>query len=86
MTGGGEAAYTPIVYIPSYANTTQAQCFALQQPEQIDCLSQMLNVTDPPSIYNYWEYSSLWEPVTCLLSNVTLGNRADDSGTFELII
>lgn len=81
MGGGGEGGdVSPVYSVFSYANYTQAQCFGLEQAQQIDCLEQMLNVTNPPSIYNYFEYSNLWEPVACLLSNVTLQNRADDDG------
>jgi hypothetical protein len=64
----------------NYGSYSQEQCFALQENEEVDCLMQMLNTTDPPSIYNYLEYNALWEPVSCLIRNVTIGNRADDDG------
>ena len=82
MTGGGDGGgdAAPAYDLVSYANYTQPQCFELAPSQQVDCVSQMLNITAPPSIYDYFDYSNLWEPVSCLLMNVTLQNRADDAG------
>jgi hypothetical protein len=66
------------VTINDYNNFTTGQCFALPQTdEQVMCNSQHLNIYDPPSIYNYSQYTPLWESVSCLLWNTTLSNRVD---------
>jgi hypothetical protein len=39
-----------------------------------------LNITDPPSIYSYSQYSALWQPAWCMLWNVTLSGRVDSQG------
>jgi hypothetical protein len=84
-TSDESAVFYPASFV-SYGNYSQAQCFALgQEDQEVDCLLQMLNTTDPPSIYNYWDYNALWEPVSCLIRNVTLGDRADDSGKYLCI-
>lgn len=59
----------------------EGQCFALETPEeQVDCFAENLNITDPPSIYSFVKYPQLWEPITCLLWNVTLSFRVDEEG------
>ena len=79
-TSSGESTQTLPASFVNYGNYTEAQCFTLDANAQVDCFMQMLNTTDPPSIYNYWDYNALWEPVSCLLRNVTLSDRADDEG------
>ena len=64
----------------SYDNYTAAQCFALPSAEQVLCSEQHLNVSDPPSIYSFWQYNELWEPISCYLWNVTLEQRVDIAG------
>lgn len=79
-------AVSPIPYtsfITSYANYTLDQCFALPDAQEVACVEQQLNVTDPPSIYSFTEYNALWEPISCYLWNVTLGHRIDVAGTFN---
>lgn len=82
MGGGDGSSDGGVAYsVVSYADYTQPQCFTLAETtDRVDCLQQMLNVTDPPSIYGYAEYNALWEPVSCLISNVTLFHRYDDAG------
>ncbi|KAI3423997.1 hypothetical protein D9Q98_009830 [Chlorella vulgaris] len=68
----------------SYAGYTADQCLALTPPNaQVACSAQLLNVTDPPSIYSWDEYAFLWEGVTCMLSNVTYTNRVDIPDNFN---
>lgn len=64
-------------YITSYANYTLDQCFALPDAQEVACVEQQLNITDPPSIYSFSEFPALWEPISCYLWNVTLGYRVD---------
>lgn len=53
-------------------------CSFNQRPTQlVACEIQDLNVTDPPSIYNFRDYPSVWTPVICNLLNVTLKHRVD---------
>lgn len=59
---------------------TQEQCLALEAREEVLCTIQQLNVTDPPSIYGFENFTSVWEPVACLLYNVTLQDRVDLRG------
>ena len=55
---------------------TLSQCFELEdQYNQVLCESQRLNVTDPPSIYGFQNFSNVWSGVGCLLLNVTLRDR-----------
>lgn len=75
---GESPAFYPASFV-NYGNYSRAQCFTLDEDNSVDCLMQMLNTTDPPSIYTYWDYNALWEPVSCLLRNVTLTNRDDDN-------
>ena len=42
----------------SYANYSALQCFSLPPQEQVPCSAQQLNISDPPSIYSFDEYSS----------------------------
>ncbi|KAL4437060.1 hypothetical protein ABPG75_004199 [Micractinium tetrahymenae] len=68
----------------SWANVSAAACLALPTPdEQVACSAQQLNITDPPSIYDWASSSFLWTPVTCLLSNVTYSNRVDQASAFN---
>jgi len=78
---GGESTTSQIYTWNSYANYTSEQCLALSVPaDEVLCSSQMLNVTNPPSIYGFVNYTQLWEPVSCLLWNVTLGDRVNVQG------
>lgn len=81
---GESTAFYPASFV-NYGNYSEAQCFTLDESNSVDCLMQMLNTTDPPSIYTYWDYNALWEPVSCLLRNVTLKDRADDDGKSLLL-
>ena len=63
-----------------FSNYTEEQCLALEPREQVLCVVQQLNVTDPPSIYGFENFTSAWEPVACLLYNVTLQDRVDIQG------
>ncbi|GAB4813268.1 hypothetical protein N2152v2_000314 [Parachlorella kessleri] len=55
---------------------TSAFCEGLPAQEyEVNCSAQNLNIYEPPSIYEYEEYSTLWEPITCYLWNVTYHNR-----------
>jgi len=63
-----------------FSNYTGEQCLALEPTEEVLCTIQQLNVTDPPSIYGFENFTSVWEPVACLLYNVTLQDRVDLQG------
>eukprot|EP00887_Chlorella_sp_A99_P005087 scaffold25.g5087.t1 len=61
--------------LDDYGNYTAAQCFALPAEQQVPCSAQHLNVSDPPSTYSFDSHSVLWEPIQCLLANVTYSTR-----------
>lgn len=62
----------------SYDNSTAAQCLLLPVPaQQVSCSSQHLNTSDPPSTWGVVDYGMLWEPITCLLWNVTYSKRVN---------
>lgn len=61
----------------SYANYTPSQCFQFPPEEQVSCSAQMLNSTNPPSEYSFVQDTTLWEPIWCLLYNVSLTNRVE---------
>jgi hypothetical protein len=63
-----------------YDGFTSQQCLALPPEQQVDCSGQHLNITNPPSIYTYTQYSALWQPAWCMLWNVTLSGRIDNQG------
>lgn len=46
----------------------------------MNCFQQALNVTDPPSIYDYDDYQSVWLNTVCLLWNVTYSHRVSVHG------
>ncbi len=57
--------------------------FCLSLPEaaqQVTCSAQNLNIYEAPSIYNFNDFASLWQPITCLLWNVTYGSRQELAG------
>lgn len=82
--GGGEPFSPNIV---SYSNYTAEQCFSLYpESSQVTCSSQHLNIYEPPSEWDYGHYNSLWTPVTCMLYNVTLGDRVDLESTWFVSI
>ena len=65
-----------IEYGQSSNITSINQCFELDDSfDQVLCESQRLNVTQPPSIYDFNNYSSIYADLACVLLNVTLGNR-----------
>jgi hypothetical protein len=68
-----------------YANYTAQQCFNpnFTFSQQVDCHSQHLNVTHPPSTWSYDEYPFLWEPTVCLLTNVTYSQRINVPDNFN---
>lgn len=56
--------------------TSLSQCFELEEPfDQVLCESQRLNITDPPSIYDFANFTSIYTNIACALLNVTLGDR-----------
>lgn len=60
----------------AYSYYTEEQCLTLDDASsQVVCESMRLNVTDPPSIYAFNNYTSTWGGVVCLLFNTTLTNR-----------
>ena len=63
-----------------YDDFTSRQCLALPPEQQVDCSGEHLNITAPPSIYSYSQYSALWQPAWCMLWNVTLAGRIDYQG------
>lgn len=64
-----------------YSNYTTQQCLALENPDsEVLCISQRLNITDPPSIYGFYNFTSVWQPTFCYLYNVTLHFRVNDPG------
>lgn len=65
--------------INSYSHA-EDQCLNLPASESVSCSSQHLNITNPPSIYSYDAYTPLWEPISCLLWNITLERRVDVEG------
>ncbi|KAL4855761.1 Sodium/hydrogen exchanger 8 [Chlorella vulgaris] len=68
----------------SFAGNTSEECFGFSPAAmQVACSAQLLNITDPPSIYSWEEDSFLWEPVTCMLANVTYSNRIDLADNFN---
>lgn len=78
MTGSTPSHGYSFVSYTNYLN--QQQCLTLPPAEEVACVSQHLNITEPPSVYTYTDYTSLWDPVTCLLWNVTLHERIDAAG------
>lgn len=66
-----------------YDGFTSQQCLALPPDQQVDCSGQHLNITDPPSIYTYTQYSALWQPAWCMLWNVTLTGRVDNQDSLN---
>lgn len=44
---------------------------------KVSCEIQSVNLLDPPSIYDFANYPSVWTPAICNLFNVTLHNRVD---------
>jgi hypothetical protein len=84
MTGGGGEGGLYATPLVSYANYTALECLSLADPSQeVACSSQWLNITDPPSVYPYTDYASLWAPVSCLLWNVTLADRVNVEGALR---
>lgn len=69
-----------------YDGFTSQQCLTLPPDQQVDCSGQHLNITDPPSIYTYTQYSALWQPAWCMLWNVTLTGRVDNQGNFLALV
>ena len=68
--------------LASYSNYSQERCLTLDDPSsQVVCESMRLNVTDPPSVYAFNNYTSTWSGVVCLLFNTTLTNRVYLPGT-----
>lgn len=66
----------------NFGNYTYAQCYTIgDEEQQVACLAQHLNVTNPPSIYSYDHYEQLWLSTVCLLWNVTYSNRVLVHGT-----
>jgi len=76
---------TDLDYSVNYSNYTAEQCLNLNTgaEQQVNCSSQHLNVTDPPSNYTYTSYPTLWQPVTCYLYNVTYRDRVDMPQNFN---
>ena len=62
-------------YVPFNEYVGQ-EALSLPPQQQDFCL----NITDPPSIYSYSQYSALWQPAWCMLWNVTLSGRVDSQG------
>ncbi|PSC75198.1 Sodium hydrogen exchanger 7 [Micractinium conductrix] len=59
-------------------SASRAECLTLPDAAaSVACSAQVLNITDPPSIYDWNAFSFLWTPVTCLLANVTYAHRVD---------
>lgn len=57
--------------------TSIEQCFALEDPfDQVLCESQRLNITDPPSVYGFNNFTEVYTDFACLLLNATLQDRA----------
>ncbi|WPT10890.1 Sodium/hydrogen exchanger 7 [Picochlorum sp. SENEW3] len=70
--------------LAAYSNYTEEQCLTLDDASsQVVCESMRLNVTDPPSIYAFNNYTSTWGGVVCLLFNTTLTNRVYLPDTFN---
>ena len=64
-----------------FHHCTSAFCEGLPAQEyEVNCSAQNLNIYEPPSIYEYEEFSTLWEPITCYLWNVTYHNRQNLPG------
>ncbi len=65
----------------SFHGCSSAFCAGLPSEDfQVNCSAQNLNIYEPPSIYEYAEYTTLWEPITCWLWNVTYHNRQNLPG------
>lgn len=65
-----------IEYGESSNITSIDQCFELEDSfDQALCESQRLNITDPPSIYDFENYTSVYTNLFCILLNATLGDR-----------
>jgi hypothetical protein len=63
---------------PFASNTSR--CFALNNTaDQVQCNAESLNIYNPPSEYSYVDYTSLWEPITCLLYNVSYSSRVNSA-------
>jgi NhaP-type Na+/H+ or K+/H+ antiporter len=59
-----------------YADFTAEQCLALTPADaQVACELRHLDAAAAPSIWDAQHYPQLWEPVACLLYNVTLSNQ-----------
>ena len=75
-TGGGVPAHRSIAAAAAAAAVLPAPVAGLLQARSPVPLATLC------SIYDYEHYPFLWEPITCMLSNVTYSNRVNILGGF----
>lgn len=50
---------------------------------QVECFAEMLNLTEVPSVYDFTNFTAYYQPVGCMLANVTYGDRYRFPGVFH---
>ena len=50
---------------------------------QVGCFAELLNLTDVPSVYDFSNFTAYYQPVGCMLANVTYEDRYRFPGVFH---
>ena len=54
-----------------------------QRLAQVECFAELLNLTDVPSVYDFTNFTAYYQPVGCMLANVTYQDRFRFPGVFH---